>query len=247
MIVKGIVFDINGTMTDILTNEADNEVYRVLSNLFSYQGILLDPAATKDLYFRVQKEQRASAREPYPEFDAIEIFREIIRQHSSDFTCTLPAAKLEQLPGFFAETYRAASRFRLQLYPGVSETIRQLHQNYRLAIVSDAQTAYAIPELNAVGLSGYFDPIIVSGDYGYRKPDQRVFTAALSAMHLDASEVLYVGNDMHCDVYGAQRLGIKTVFFKSNQGHHEMKSVEPDYIIYHFPELLNAVRFFEGR
>jgi putative hydrolase of the HAD superfamily len=247
MIVKGIVFDINGTMTDILTNEADDGVYRVISNLLSYQGILLGPAETKDLYFRIQKEQRAATREPYPEFDAIEIFREIIRQHSTDYTRALPAAKIEQLPGFFAETYRAASRHRLQLYPGVDETIRQLHQNYRLAIVSDAQTAYAIPELNAVGLSGYFDPIIVSGDYGYRKPDERVFTAALNTMGMQPSEVLYVGNDMHCDVYGAQRLGIKTVFFKSNQGHHEMEGVEPDYIIYRFPELLNAVRFFESR
>ncbi|MBL0167004.1 MAG: HAD family hydrolase [Propionivibrio sp.] len=247
MIVKGIVFDINGTMTDILTNEADDGVYRVISNLLSYQGVFLDPAATKDLYFSIQKEQRAAAQEPYPEFDAIEIFREIIRQHSTDFTRALPAAKLEQLPGFFAETYRAASRHRLQLYPGVDQTIRQLHQNYRLAIVSDAQTAYAIPELNAVGLYGYFDPIIVSGDYGYRKPDERLFTNALSAMGIDASEVIYVGNDMHCDVHGAQRLGIKTVFFKSNQGNQEMQGVEPDYIIYHFPELLNAVRFFESR
>jgi len=247
MIVKGIVFDINGTMTDILTNEADDGVYRVVSNLFSYQGILLDPAATRDLYFRIQNEQRAAAQETYPEFDAIEIFREIIRQHSTDFTRAMPAAKLEQLPGLFAETYRAASRYRLQLYPGVDQTIRQLHRNYRLAIVSDAQTAYAIPELNAVGLSGLFDPIIVSGDFGYRKPDQRVFTAALNTMGMQPSEVLYVGNDMHCDVFGAKRLGIKTVFFKSNQGNHEMQGVAPDYIIYHFPELLNAVRFFESR
>lgn len=247
MIVKGIVFDINGTLTDILTNEADDGVYRVISNLFSYQGILLGPAETKDLYFRIQKEQRVAAREPHPEFDAIEIFREIIRQHSSDFTRSLSAAKLEQLPEFFAEAYRAASRYRLQLYPGVEETIRQLHRDYRLAIVSDAQTAYALPELNAVGLSGLFDPIIVSGDLGYRKPDERVFTAALDAMDLQPSEVLYVGNDMYCDVHGAQRIGIKTVFFKSNQGHHEMDGVKPDYIIYHFPELLCAVRFFESR
>jgi len=34
----------------------------------------------------------------------------------------------------------------------------------------DAQTAYAVPELRAVGLHEYFDPIVISGDYGYRKP-----------------------------------------------------------------------------
>jgi len=61
------------------------------------------------------------------------------------------------------------------------------------------------------------------------------------------SEVLFVGNDMYRDVYGAQRLGMKTVFFKSSQGTQEKEGVKPDYIIYNFPELLNALRFFEDR
>ena len=39
MVIKGIIFDINGTLSDIHTNEWHDEVYRVLSNLFSYQGI----------------------------------------------------------------------------------------------------------------------------------------------------------------------------------------------------------------
>jgi putative hydrolase of the HAD superfamily len=42
------------------------------------------------------------------------------------------------------------------------------------------------------------------------------------------------------DVYGAQRVGMKPIFFKSNQGR-----VKPDYIIYNFPELLSAFLFFE--
>jgi hypothetical protein len=33
-----------------------------------------------------------------------------------------------------------------------------------MAGVSDAQSAYAVPELRAVGLHKYFDPTIVSGD-----------------------------------------------------------------------------------
>ncbi|MDE2259866.1 MAG: HAD family hydrolase, partial [Betaproteobacteria bacterium] len=155
--------------------------------------------------------------------------------------------KLEQLPRFLAETHRAGSRFRLQLYPGVEDTIRQLHHKFRLAIISDGQAAYAVPELNAVGLSEYFDPIIISGNLGYRKPDKRLFAAALAAMKMEPSEVLFVGNDMYRDVYGAQKLKMKTVFFKSNQGTQEKGGVRPDYIIYNFHELLNAIRFFDGR
>lgn len=246
MIVKGILFDINGTLSDIQTNEWHDDVYRVISNLLSYQGIVLDPNVVKSLYFQAIKEQRAAKGDRHPEFDAVAVFREIVNQHATDFTRALPAKKLEQLPLLLAETYRAASRFRLQAYPGVEETIRQLHGKYRLAIISDGQAAYAVPELYAVGLAGFFDLIIVSGDFGYRKPDPRLFVAALTAMDMEPSEVLFVGNDMYRDVYGAQRVRMKTVFFKSNQGTQEKEGVKPDYIIYNFSELPNAIRFFEA-
>jgi FMN phosphatase YigB (HAD superfamily) len=54
-------------------------------------------------------------------------------------------------------------------------------------------------------------------------------------------------DDVYRHVYGAQGLGMKTVFFKSNQGTQEKEGVRPDYIIYNFPELLNAIQFFEDR
>jgi putative hydrolase of the HAD superfamily len=245
MIVRGLIFDINGTLTDIHTNEWHDDVYRVISNLFSYQGIALAPAAIKDLYFQIMKEQKAASGERYPEFDAVGIFRELITRSSTDFTRRLPPEKLEQLPRLFAETHRAASLYRLQLYDGVKNTLEQLFPKYRLAIVSDGQTAYAVPELNAVGLLGYFGHVIVSGNLGYRKPDRRLFERALTAMEMEPSEVVFVGNDMYNDVYGAQQLGMKTVFFRSNQGLQKKEGVNPDYIIYNFPEVLNALRFFE--
>lgn len=247
MIIKGLIFDVNGTLTDIHTNEGHDDIYRVLSNLFSYQGISLAPNTVKDLYFRIMKEQREAHGERYPEFDAVSIFREIIKRHATDFTRRMPPEKLEQLPLFLAETYRAASRYRLRLYTGVEETLGQLRLKYHLAIISDGQSAYAVPELNAVGLLGSFDPVIISGDFGFRKPDSRLFESALAIMQMKPSEVLFVCNDIYRDVHGAQKLGIKTVFFRSNQGQQEKEGVQPDYIIYTFPELLNAVRFFEER
>lgn len=247
MIIKGLIFDINGTLTDIQTNEWHDDVYRVISNLLSYQGISLGPGAVRDAYFKIMDEQRAARSERHPEFDAVGIFRELITRHATDFTSRLPPDKLELLPRLLAETHRAASRYRLQLYPGVEDTIKRLHPKYQLAIVSDGQTTYAVPELNAVGLFGYFDPIIVSCDFGYRKPDRRLFESALTAMKLTPPEVVFVGNDMYNDVHGAQKLGMKTVFFSSNQGLQKKDGVKPDYIIYNFPEVLNALRFFEDR
>jgi putative hydrolase of the HAD superfamily len=247
MIIKGLLFDINGTLTDINTDEGHQHLWRTLSNLLFYQGMSIDENALRELYFRIQKEQRNASGEQHPEFDAETVFQEIIRQLSTAFTQRLPAKKQELLPLLLAETFRAASLFRLKRYQGVSGTIKELHQRYRLAVVSDGQKAYALAELNAVSLLEYFSPVIVSGNFGYRKPDRRLFEHALTAMELQPENVLFIGNDMRRDVFGAKQLGIKTVFFKSNQGEQDYAGAVPDYIIYSFPELLNAVRFFEAQ
>ena len=89
----------------------------------------------------------------------------------------------------------------------------------------------------------YFDPVIVSGDLGFRKPDPRMFELLLSQMELSPDEILFVGNDMYRDIFGAGQLGIRTVFFRSNQGDQRPAGREPDYIIYRFSELPEAVRF----
>ena len=52
---------------------------------------------------------------------------------------------------------------------------------------------------------------------------------------------------MYRDVYGAHELGMKTVFFKSNQGDHNYHGAEPDYIIYNFNELPQAIEFLSKK
>ncbi|MCI5145958.1 MAG: HAD family hydrolase [Candidatus Electrothrix sp. AR3] len=247
MVIKGLIFDINGTLTNINTYEGHSDIYRTLSNLLSYQGVFIGPNDLMNLYFATLKRLRKASGERYPEFDAVAIFREIIRLHATDFTLQLPPEKIQQLPLLLAEVFRAGACFRLELYQGVKETISELHKQYQLSIVSDGQSAYALPELNAVGLLNSFSPIIISGDFGFRKPDKRLFEKALAAMKMQAEEVLFIGNDMYRDVCGAQRIGLKTIFYKSNQGAQEKEGIEPDYIIYTFPELLQAVHFFENR
>ena len=244
MIIKAILFDINGTLIDINTDEANEEIYRGLSHILTYQGISMRRWEVRNEYYRIMNVQRKASQEKYPEFNVVELFREFLNRR-----CTvpgiIPAEKLAWLPVFLAEAYRGISRNRLQLYPGVLDVLNDLRLRFKLAAISDAQTAWCLPEMRAVGIDGYFDPVIVSGNFGYRKPDPRLFTAALTALQEAAENVLFVGNDMFRDVYAAKQLGIKTVFFSSNQGRKQAEGVKPDYIIYQFPEMRQAIEFFE--
>jgi putative hydrolase of the HAD superfamily len=246
MNIQAILFDINGTLIDIQTDEGSEEIYRGISHFLTYQGIYIHRWEVRDEYFRLMEEQRRASGEAFPEFDAVELWRQFLRRRPE--AChSMPPEKLRWMPNFLAEMYRGVSRLRLQLYPEVKSVLDELAQRFKLAALSDAQSAWALPEMRAVGIEGYFQPIIVSGDLGFRKPDKRIFEAALNGLDLPPENVLFVGNDMYRDIYGAKQFGMKTVFFSSNQGRQTANGVEPDYIIYRFAELRQAIAFFEAQ
>lgn len=247
MDIRALLFDVNGALIDIQTDEGMEEIYRAVSHFLTYQGIHLHRWEVRDLYFAVMKEQVAANQATYPEFDVVAVWREILRRTATDYTRALPPDKLAQMPLFLAEVQRGIARKRLALYPQELEVLDELKARYVLAVVSDAQTAYAVPELRAVGLHKYFDAIIVSGDFGYRKPDARLFQKALDALKVPAEHAIFVGNDRYRDIFGAQQVGMKTVWFCSSPATKNSHPAEPDYIIYQFAELPQAVHFLAAQ
>ena len=60
-------------------------------------------------------------------------------------------------------------------------------------------------------------------------------------MKLRPAEVICVGNDMYRDIYGASRLGIRTIFVESNQGAKSHADVTPDYFAHRFEDVLKGI------
>ena len=236
MAIKGILFDLYGTLIDIETDESMEEIYRGIAHYLTYHGVNLHRWEVRDRYYQIMKQQKELCGEECPEIDVEAIWNALLRQEGIKGA---PARR--RLALILAHIYRGISRKRLQLYPGVKTVLDELRPAYRMALVSDAQPCYALPEIKAVGLDGYFDPIIISAHYGFRKPDKRLTEKALDIMKLFAAEVICVGNDMYRDIYGANRLGIKTIFVDSNQGDKVHESVTPDYIARQFEDVLRGV------
>jgi putative hydrolase of the HAD superfamily len=244
--LRAILFDVNGTLIDIETDEGRPKIYRAISRFLTYQGVMLPPDEIRERYFAAIAAQRAASLERYPEYDVVAIWRGLL-QAAGLTPETLPVEKLRQLPVFLAELHRALARKRLALYPDVRAVLDTLRRHYTLGVVSDAQSAYAVPELRAVGLNEYFATVIVSGDYGYRKPDSRLFAAALQELDVGPDQAIYVGNDMYCDIFGAQQAGLRTVFWPTQFGKKAHAGVAPDYTIAHFAQLPAAVAFLAAR
>lgn len=246
MEIRALLFDVNGTLIDIETDEGMEEIYRAIGHFLAYQGISLRRFEVRDLYFRIMKEQFAASKEVYPEFDVVAVWREVLRRCATDCTRALNPQKLLQMPLFLAELQRGISRKRLIAYPQTLEILAQLKARYRLAIVSDAQSAYALAELRSAGLAGYFAPIIISGDYGYRKPDPRLFQTALEELEVDPEEAIFIGNDRFRDVLGAKQVGMKTILFCPRGNPGGSIETEPDYLLYQYADLPRAIEFLSS-
>jgi putative hydrolase of the HAD superfamily len=246
MDVRALLFDVNGTLIDIETDERMEQIYRAIAHFLAYQGIPLHRGEVRDLYFQVMKEQFAASKETYPEFDVVEVWREVLQRQATEITRSLEPEKLRLMPQFLAELQRGISRKRLAVFPQAQEMLEELKTRYHLAVVSDAQSVYGLPELRATGLAGYFSPIIISGDYGYRKPDPRLFQAALQALQVSPEEAIFIGNDRLRDVYGARHVGMKTILFCPNGVPSGSPETEPEYVLSGYNDLPRAIQFLAG-
>ena len=107
MKIDAILFDVNGTLTDIMTDEGKPDVYRSLRNFLQYQGIQIHKDEIRDAYFRYMKEQRDNSPEKYPEFDVVKIFERLLAEHTTELSDVLAP---EQLARVLARLFRANSR-----------------------------------------------------------------------------------------------------------------------------------------
>jgi FMN phosphatase YigB (HAD superfamily) len=103
----------------------------------------------------------------------------------------------------------AAIRFRA--FPDALPALAELRAlGMRLVCVSNWD--YSLPEvLERVGLGDELDGVLASAAAGARKPDPRIFEAALGLARCTADEALHVGDTPAEDVEGARAAGIRAL------------------------------------
>ena len=67
-------------------------------------------------------------------------------------------------------------------------------------------------EMNALGITKYFDGIYISSDEGCKKPDLKFFRKLLDTCGILPEKAVMVGNDGICDIEGARNAGLSTLY-----------------------------------
>lgn len=78
-----------------------------------------------------------------------------------------------------------------------------------------------------------FRAVLVSSDFGKRKPAPEIFLAGCRALEVEPGEALFVGDREETDVLGARRAGLRVVHFAP----HGRGSPKADRVIRHLAEL----------
>ncbi|MNN73951.1 Pyrimidine 5'-nucleotidase YjjG [compost metagenome] len=88
-------------------------------------------------------------------------------------------------------------------------------------------------------LRHFFDAIIVSGDLGIKKPDERIYRIALERLGASAEETVIVGDHPVNDIWGAAQLGIRGIWLlRNHKWNEELQGGKPWKEINELNELL---------
>jgi putative hydrolase of the HAD superfamily len=123
--------------------------------------------------------------------------------------------------------------------PDAIETVRWLRESgRRLALLTNGAAAAQRRKIARFEIADLFDAILVEGELGFGKPDERVYQRALSALGVTPADAWMVGDNLDFDVAAPQKLGLSAVWIDvRGAGLPDTSAVKPDYIVRSLAEL----------
>lgn len=234
------IFDLYGTLVDIHTEEKDPALWEKLALFYGYYDAHYEPEELMNAYNNLVtgKEKALKnelednpryAHEASPEIEITEVFRDLFRSKGVE-----PTQELSVHAGQF---FRVLSTEYVRTYAGTAEMLATLKAaGKKVYLLSNAQRIFTEYEMHTIDIAKYFDGILISSDYRTRKPDRRFFDILLEKYDLDVKRSLFIGNDSHTDIAGADAVDMDTFYICSNISPQNDSAPTADYAVDDFTE-----------
>lgn len=132
------------------------------------------------------------------------------------------------------------------LRPEVPQVLAKLKSmGLKIGLISNVISHGQVPvNLTEYGIKDYFYPIVLSSEYGRRKPDPAIFHYAARLAKVPTSKCIYVGDRIARDVLGAKRAGFRMAVQISHEfGDGEPdEGAQPDAVIQSLNELIGIIQ-----
>lgn len=207
---KNYVFDLYGTLIDINTDEWCDDLWKKMALLYGYHGAHYTFEELNKEYDRLVELEKEKMHAKHPSYTVVDINIENVFNE----LFTLKKVKVsKELILFIAEAFRCYSTKYIKLYYGVTDLLDTLKANgKKIYLLSNAQRSFTQNELNMLGLTKYFDGIVISSDEECSKPDTNYFKILFDRYSLKKDESIMIGNDYISDIGGASDFGIDSLY-----------------------------------
>ncbi len=195
--VKGILFDLDGTLVDSAPD---------IGNAANATLVALGFEA-------VSKERVAG-------WIGNGIPKLVKRALTGDFDGEPDAELFDRALPIFMDYYQHHVCVDSRMYDGVAETLTHLSEaGFILGCVTNKAGSCTLPLLDQLGISHYFASIIAGDSCSKKKPDPEPLLCALEEMSIKPAEALLVGDSAH-DIHAAQAaaMPVIAVSYGYNQG-----------------------------
>jgi putative hydrolase of the HAD superfamily len=127
--------------------------------------------------------------------------------------------------------------------PEAIDTVRWLRDSGRkLALLTNGAAVAQRRKRSRFELADLFDAILVEGELGFGKPDERVYHRALDALGVKPSDAWMVGDNLEWDVAAPQQLGLSGIWIdRRGHGLPDQSAVKPDYIVRSLADLRSLI------
>ena len=231
---KAILVDLDDT---ILVYGSSDQAWRQISNTFGStiegldsEGLFAAIVESRDWYWSDPDRHRKGR------LDLSAARRTIVSSALSRLGLDLPRVAQD-----IAESYASVREEGARLSRGAIPTLRCLRESgVRLALVTNGAGEAQRDKIGRFKLASLFDYILIEGEFGVGKPDERVYLHALDQLGAQTSEAWMVGDNLEWEVAAPKRLGILTIWFDSaGSGLPASSNIRPDRMIRSLPELLD--------
>ena len=127
----------------------------------------------------------------------------------------------EEIKQECVRTYRFQTP-EIHLYEGVKEMLQELkYKGLQIGLITDGRPEGQRAKIDALGLEALVDEIIVTDELGgveFRKPNPLAFETMKEKLDVEYAEMCYVGDNINKDFIAPQKLGMRSIWFKNQDG-----------------------------
>jgi putative hydrolase of the HAD superfamily len=190
----------------------------VKSVLFDLDGTLLDRDKSIEQFIAAQYDRLGNRLRHIPKIDYITKFIELdCRGHVWKDEVYQALVTEFDIKGIswqlLLHDYETQFQFHCVPFPFLDETLVKLQQQgYLLGIVTNGRGQFQNLVIDGLGIRKYFEAILISELEGVRKPQSEIFHRAINRLGGSTSDSVFVGDNPEADILGAKSVGMQTIW-----------------------------------